>query len=353
MALQISVPKMMSRERCIYLHADGCLDAPEDQGIPPSSEIDRSPSPSHRNYAVLKSSAAEYPGTDVIMAGTVHDLSPNFHDEHGRPTIDRGESTNLRLVLKSRGSHTVNTSPALPPGAGHPTFSSSANGQTYRRSRPQTSHQKAVDVNRKMRVEHILHQQLVELHRSIRRRKHRRGVSFGFTAMKRIHDLPDDYDTEDDRSGGPGGLVPNPGENEDYGEDALRQKKALDRVMRRLDRGDRGLVSNGLLKGRLKRKRKAPKLGLEDEQLQGAFGEATKAEDESSRRLMTREVKAASGRRQGEAGGAGNQAKQEESLDDLDLDLLGESRDEENGGDELEEDSGLDDTEGEGDDMSE
>ncbi|KAI4103671.1 MAG: hypothetical protein L6R37_003677 [Teloschistes peruensis] len=327
--------------------------APEDQGVPPSSEIDRSPSPGHRSYAVLKSSAAEYPGTDVMMAGTMQDLSPSIHDEHGRHAADRVESTNLRLVLKSRGGHGVNTSPALPPGAGHSTFSSSANGQTYRRSRPQTSHQKAVDVNRKMRVEHILHQQLVELHRSIRRRKQRRGVSFGFTAMKRIYDLPDDYDTEDDRSGGPGGLVPNLGENEDYGEDALRQKKALDRVTRRLDRGHRGLVSNGLLKGRLKRKRKAPKFGHEDEQAQGAFGEARKAEDEPSRRLMTREVKAASGRRQGEGGRVGSQAKQEESLDDLDLDLLGESRDEENGGDELEEDSGLDDTEGEGDYMSE
>ncbi|KAL8706467.1 MAG: hypothetical protein Q9201_000522 [Fulgogasparrea decipioides] len=320
----------------------------DDPGIPPSSEPDRSPSPNRKSYAAIRSSGMEYPMTDM-MAGMKHDISLGLHDDRGRHFPDRAESTNLRLVMKSRGDNT--SSPAMPPGASHPTFPSSANGHTYRRSRPQTSHQKAVDDNRKARIKHIMHRQLLGLHKAIRRQNQRSGISSGYTAMKRIRDMPDDYDTDDEPSGGPGGLVPKPGENEDFGEGALRQKKALDRAIRRLNRGDRGLVFNGVPREHPKRRRKMQKGGFDDMQHEVAFGRPSKHEDDFPRPMASAEIKPAIDSRPWEGGQQGNGPKQEEGLDDLDLDLLGESRDNENGEEDVDADSGLDDTEGE--DMSE
>ncbi|KAL8731344.1 MAG: hypothetical protein Q9166_003436 [cf. Caloplaca sp. 2 TL-2023] len=326
---------------------------PDEHGILPPSEPDRSPSPSHRSYAMPQSSAVEYPGSDMMMTGMLHDISPGVYNETGHRFSDRAEPANIRLVLKSRGDNTPNASSAMPPGAHHPTFSSNANGHGYRRSRPQTSHQKAVDINRKMRVEHILHQQLHEVHASIRRRKQRMGSSFVFTAMTRIHELPDDYDTEDERSWGPGGLVPNPREKEDYGEDALRHKKALDRAVRRLGRDDNGVGMNGPTGGRAKRKRKQSNGGSDDGQPEHGFRMPGKQEESRVQHLESRqqirfekEIRQQEGRRQG------NGHKAEEGLDDLDLDLLGENRDDENGEEDVDE-SGLDDSEGEGDGLSE
>lgn len=336
-----------------FKQADALLDAPEEQGIPPSSEPDRSPSPYRRSYPVVKSSPAEYPGTDVMMTGLMQDISPGVYDDRGRHMSDRGESANIRLIMKPRGDNTPNASPAMPPGASHPTFPSNANGHSYRRSRPQTTHQKAVDINRKMRVEHIMHQQLVEHHATIRRQKRRRGMSFGYTAMKRIRDMPDDYDTEDDRFGTPGGLVPNLGESEDYGEDALRQKKALDRAIRRLERGDNGLRLNGLIRVNVRRKRKHQRSDSDDELRERAFPRAGKQEDDFRRPLALNEVRLNDRANEQQGRRQGNGTKQEEGLDDLDLDLLGEARDGEHGEEELEEDSGLDDTEGEGNELSE
>lgn len=54
---------------------------------------------------------------------------------------------------------------------------------------------------------------------------------------------------------------------------------------------------------------------------------------------------------QREEGRQGNGLKPEEGLDDLDLDLLGEGRDEDHGEEDVED--SLDDTEGEGDGSSE
>ncbi|KAL8812706.1 MAG: hypothetical protein Q9200_000816 [Gallowayella weberi] len=323
---------------------------PDEHGMLPPSEPDRTPSPGRRNYAMPKSAAAEYPASDMMMTGGLHDISPSVYNESGNRFGERIEPANIRLVLKSRGDNTPNASPAMPPGASHPTFSSNANGHGYRRSRPQTSHQKAVDINRKMRVEHILHQQLHEVHASIREEKQRKGSSFVFTAMKRIRDLPDDYDTEDERSWGPGGLVSNPGEIEDYGEDALRHKKALDRATRRLNRDDSG-VMNGTVRGNAKRKRKHQNGGIHGGQPEHRSGRSNRLEEAPVQQQDSHQMGLGNQIRQQDGRKQGNGLKPEEGLDDLDFDLLGESRDDENGEEDVDE-SGID-TEAEVDGLSE
>ena len=277
----------------------------------------------------------------------IRDISPSAYDERRRQSSDRGESANLRLIMKTRhgGDNTPNASPAMPPGAGHPTFPSSANGHSYRRSRPQTTHQKAVDVNRKMRVEHIMHQQLLGQHSKIRRRKRREGMSFGYTVMKRIRDMPNDYDTDEERFGMPGGLIPNPGEKEDYGEDALRQKKALDRAIRRLERGDSGLRLNGLtrISARRKRKHEASASNAGQPILKTRRQGAALQRHGALTAVKANTTAAGPQERRGN-----DEAMHEEGLDALDLDLLGESRDGEHGDEDVEEESGLDDSAGDG-----
>lgn len=189
--------------------------------------------------------------------------------------------------------------------------------------------------------------------------------------MKRIKDLPDGYDTDDEQvwgpdgsrsTWGPGGLVPNPGEMDDYGEEALRQRKSIDRAVRRLIRDDAGGPLEGLVKGYRKRKRK-PSEGYA--MVGGSGGGATSGGGSAGGR-GTR------GRRQGEERRARKRNKhytnnresrdgvpnrrersegerREEGLDDLDLDLLGESRDDDHE-DDMDEESAMEiDSEGEGD----
>ena len=324
---------------------------PEEIGIPPISENDRSPSPPYENRIPYKISGADHGGSDLAMTGMMSDISPSVRDDR-RPLDDRPDSTSLRIVSKPRSDNTPSASPAMPPGASHPTFHAITNGHTYRRSRPQTSHQKAVDINRKMRVDHILHQQLILEHEAIRDRKSRRGTSFGYSAMKRIQDLPGDYDSEDDRMNGTGGLVPNPGEDEEYGEDALRLKKALERAIRRLVRDDHGGTLNGFIQGHHKRKRKVEGSGVDENQSE-PFSKKRGIYDGRQRRQGTnrRGGRSAGGPRTSQV--LGSDTKREEGLDDLDLDLLGESRDDGNPDEDMDEDSGADDSENNEDDLSE
>ncbi|KAL8854197.1 MAG: hypothetical protein Q9221_000911 [Calogaya cf. arnoldii] len=319
----------------------------DEHGILPPLEADqKSPSPSHPGFAMSKPAPVEYPGSDMTMTGVMHDISPGVHNNTKHTFSDRAEPANVRLVLKSRGAGdgTSNASPAMPPGANHATFPSNADAPGYRRSRPQTSHQKAVDINRKMRVEHILHQQLRGVHASIRKRKQRRGSSFVFGAMKRIYELPDGYDTESEGTWGPGGLVPGPREEEDYGEEALRHKKALDRAIRRLKRDDNEASMNGVVReGKAKRKGKHRSGGFDDGQVGNEFRMPKKREEGGIKQAESHPMGSGDEAVQQRAGRQGNGLKPEEGLDELDLDLLGESRD-----DEDVEDSGLDDTEGGG-----
>lgn len=215
-------------------------------------------------------------------------------------------------------------------------------------------------MNRKMRIEHILHRQMVQEHVAIRREKKMKGSSFGFTAMKRIKDLPDGYDTENESSWGPGGLVTNHDEPEDFGEEALRQKKVIDRAIRRLLREEAGGALDGLVAGYRKRKRKQ---GMErygnqggdnnrDNNNRASHSHQGRERDRELRSGQKRGIKNQQQQNHGQhrnqhsynhhnhsynssnAPGSGRgrpdrsegEAQREEGLDDLDLDLLGESR---------------------------
>lgn len=224
------------------------------------------------------------------------------------------------------------SSPPVPPGAGNPILHSAiSNG--YRRSRPETSHQKAVNQNRRMRTDHILHKQLAKRHRSARVSKISATSSFGLMIMNRVRDLPEMYDSDDDASWGPGGLMPYPHEMaDDYGEEALRHKKVVDRAARRLYREENG----GSIKGLAKRFRK----------LKRKFGGYD--EDDGNPSLK---------RGMGNGGGGPYRDRsregetREEGLDDLDLDLLGEGRDEDQ--DDMDEDSVMGYSMGDDADMTE
>lgn len=195
-------------------------------------------------------------------------------------------------------------------------------GGAYRRARPETSHQKAVNKNRRMRTDHILHKQMLNAQKSARRDKRVAKSSLGMLAYERILEIPDLYDTEEERSWGPAGLVLNPGrESEDYGEEAIRHRKVVDRALRRLDRVEFAANVNGAVGGgtvatypwfKQKRKRKERDYENEDDEnvLQQPRGGKRGRGDENGVLHKTN--------------GEGQQ--RQEGLDDLDLDLLGEGR---------------------------
>ena len=224
----------------------------------------------------------------------------------------RSESNNpQRLVLKTRIENFPHSSSPVPPGSGHPTFHTASNGVGPRRQRPETSHQKAVNNNRKMRIDHILHNKIRYHHRMARENRFRARRSFGLMVMNRVKDLPDNYDTDDDTKWGPGGLVPNPGEMEDYGEEAMSYKKALDRAIRRMYREEDSGSLDGLVKGYHRRRRRSRDY-VEDNERDGQSRKRRRDYDD----ILARPV------------GARGRSRREEALDDLDLALLGEGQDE-------------------------
>jgi len=218
----------------------------------------------------------------------------------GRSTRNRAEMAGnfQRIILKTRVDQVPDLSSPVPPGIGHPVLHpNNPDGVNQKRPRPQTAHQQAVNENRKARVEHILHNKLKEEHAHHRnRRKHREG--FLVKAARRISELPDLYDSEDENSWGPGGLVPNPGEEEDYGEEAMYKQKILNRALRRVSRWEDGIAE--------------PRTFVKGRGYKGA------GLDPKSQRLPRR-------KRSGTPVVDDDVADIEE-LDDLELELLGESR---------------------------
>ena len=249
--------------------------------------------------------------------------------EHGTsryPSIaSRNEPLNTqRVMLKQQIEIPMSSSPPLPPGSGHPILSTVANGN--RRSRPQTSHQRAVDENRKMHIDHILHRQMQSQQVEIRREKRRNSSTFGMMVMNRLKDLPDMYDTDDENSYGPGGLVSNHSDRnqiDDYGEEAHRYRKIIDRAIRRLDRDENG--------GSVRRLGERYEQNIDHPRIYST--------GQSRRQHYTQRSISDYGEHQGTRRGKADIV--EEHLDDLDLDLLGENRD-----NDQEDDSGLGDSDG-------
>ena len=149
--------------------------------------------------------------------------------------------------------------------------------------------------------------------------------------MSRIINLPEDYDTDDEGSWGPGGLVPNPEEDFDFGGEALRHKKVLDRALRRLARQEGG-GPIGVPSRKLRYQRTA------DLQTKG------RVVNGRSGRKRRRSSGPEAPRQEGVADPS--QGGRSADLDDLDLDLLGEGRGDGHGEEESHnEESGGDDTE--------
>ena len=256
--------------------------------------------------------------------------SIDMNGESGAPLFGRFPPTNRsdpqRLVLKTRMD--PHSSSPVPPGSGHPIlYSAASNGLSSRRPRPETSHQKAVNINRKMRIDHILHKQILMDHDEARREKRRVNSSFGMMIMKRVRNLPDMYDTDDEYSWGPGGLMPNPNEAEDFGEEAVAYKKAIDRAMRRLYREENRGALGGVVGGYRKRKRKSR--GYPDEE----------GKDSRSRKRRRDDSRQGLGPDQSR-----DEEKPDDDLDDLDRALLGEG-----GDDDQDEDDSVDSERDDGD----
>ena len=184
-------------------------------------------------------------------------------------------------------------------------------------------------MNRRMRIDKILHKKLVSVRGDVLNRRRREASTQAYLAMTRIFDLPADYDSEDESSSwGPGGIVPNIGEEEDYGGEAMQRKKVLDRAARRLTREERGGPLKSLTRASEARKRK----------LANGSGH-----EERGRKLSRTQSKS---RLRGGLHSRNPGDNQGEALDDLDLDLLGEGRP--GGGYDTNDDSGIDDSEGAG-----
>ncbi len=222
------------------------LDPTEELGIIAISDNDaRSPSP---NSAIhLKPRYEGYDGPSISTNGNGPTGTPSV--ARFAPPLSRSDSNPQRLVLKTRMDDYPPSSSPAPPGSGHPIYFST---NSSRRPRPETSHQKAVNINRKMRIDHILHNKIRDQHNIAREERSRHRSSFGLMVMNRIKDLPVMYDTDDEYSWGPGGLMPNRKEPEDFGEEAFSYKKAIDRAMRRLYREE----NEGALDRNFKRLRK-------------------------------------------------------------------------------------------------
>ena len=305
---------------------------------PSDTDPTRSPSPSS---AIQPRASIDF-SRDSMSAAAANGVVPESSPATTRYQPLQSKASPHPLALQTTISpHFPGSSPiAAPPASGsHPIlsagFSGTSNG-AYRRQRPETSHQKAVNKNRRMRTDHILHKQMVGAQKAARRDKRRTSSSYGMLAYERVMEVPDMYDTEDERSWGPAGLVPNHGrEGEDYGEESIRHKKVVDRALRRLGReGSGGGVSgHGMMRG-LFPKRKRKEREYLDEDGDGGRERKRRKEGNDGQDTPVRERN-------------GDGQPRQEGLDDLDLDLLGEGRsgsEDESGmegseGDETEEDN--------------
>lgn len=152
----------------------------------------------------------------------------------GHPILHQFESAMPQPTTTTTAATAATTTPATATataGAGASSSSSS------RRPRPLTQHQLAVEQNRRQRVENILIQRKTDLYNTFRA-KRENEVPFARYA-RLLQNLPDAYDTDDeDNSWGKGGLLPNPVEEEDFGECASYYLSVIRKAVRRLDRWD-------------------------------------------------------------------------------------------------------------------
>ncbi|KAJ5907432.1 hypothetical protein N7495_000114 [Penicillium taxi] len=149
-----------------------------------------------------------------------------------------------RLILKpSKMDHTPDASPApQAPSHHHPLMNqfipepSLSHPSSARRQRPLTQHQLAVEQNRRQRIEYLLAKRREIEYRELRK-KRLRDLPFA-RATRLLQILPGSYDSENENSHSKGGLLPNPENEDDYGETANFYLSVVRKAARRLDRWD-------------------------------------------------------------------------------------------------------------------
>ena len=299
----------------LVLQANSCVSLGPEDHIVPVSDTDpaRSPSPSvQRNASIDQPAAIGSAAITTAENGLPHNRYPTIASKPDG-------SNHQRLVLKTRADATADLSSPLTYTPGHP---------APRRSRQETSYQRAVNHNRRQHVDHILHRQLRSYQKQMRRDKKETRSSFGMMIMNRLKDLPDMYDTDDEHHAwGPGGLLPNLQAEDDFGGESLRCKKVVDRAIRRLSRSGGGKAAASLVKNYQTNGQKYGK---------GANPRGTRTTN------VRKPASAPRGNIRSRS-----ERKKEEHLDDLDLELLGDKEDEQD------EDSVLDESDGDDGDLTE
>ena len=278
----------------------------EDSGIQALSDTDRTHSMSPASHSFSGPAHIPYEGSDFASPITQNGAHiPSTGLAPYKPPDRPRHKGPHRLMLKTIQYDSSRSPPPTPPGQGHTIFQGVTRAPASKgRSRGETWHQKAVLKNRKSRVEAIMYEHLSAERARIRqeRKFRKRKGLFGYNVVNAIQDLPSDYDSENDvNPWGPGGVLLHPDDYEDFGEEAIRHVKVIARATRRLAREDNGLPRNKVVKAHKKQKKKGD----------GRTGELGMSGVEMQQ--------------QGTLPSSDAMDPQEETLDELDLDLLGEN----------------------------
>lgn len=226
----------------LHLEADRCSAATIEYGLDEDSFVPDYSGIAGRGSAM---STPLHPSAKRSLDDEEDELTPGLSRPRAKQ-VKRESSLNRhagqqRLILKTRMDHTPDASPA-PPGSNHPLLNRfipepSLSQAPGRRPRPLTQHQIAVEQNRRQRIEYLLAKRRSNAYRVLRA-KRISEMPFGRYG-RLLHSLPEGYDTEDDEHAwGKGGLIPNPEEEDDYGECASFYLSVIRKAARRLDRWD-------------------------------------------------------------------------------------------------------------------
>ena len=237
-----------------------------------------------------------------------------------------------RIILKTKVDRAIGSSSPAPGNV-------SVSAPHARRARPETSHQRAVNLNRKMRIDNILHKKLVKEQNLMNKAKRKQGFNRSFMAMTRIVQLPDDYDSEEESSWGSGGIVPNPEEMQDYGGEALSNKKVFDRIWRRLGREETRKDPYSTFAAEFqamaqKKKEQQNEIPMPDERYKRPLGTGRRARGGRRSQVQKGQIEVAT-------------ETQEEQMNDIEMDMGGEpaGAEEDSGDDSVDDSDAGDETE--------
>ncbi|KAI9724466.1 MAG: hypothetical protein M1812_000534 [Candelaria pacifica] len=253
----------------------------------------RSASPSQGFHTTFDSRPP--PAASTRLGTIVNDDTPSAlpRSGRGRWTRDKPDRTNpTRVILKTKMEQQPDSSSPAPPGSNHPILH--PEGIAQRRPRPLTAHQLAVEKNRRARVSYILDRQLRAAHERHHRKRHKDGAFF--RAWMRAAAMGDCEDSEEEGGSGLGGLLQTRREPDDFGAEATLYAAAVRRAARRLERWeDGGMSAKSLIP---KRKVKVERSFEDDREEEGEL--------------------------RGSSMGLEDEAEEENHLDRLDRELLGE-----------------------------